>query len=223
MSRSVLMSRSSVQNVEGVPALLFHGKTAGGLTERCKNTMRKSAYPRAEAIEVAEAVRDSLEPVCQRIQIVGSLRRGKPAVGDIELLYVPKWAEQRDGLFDVKKFDLSEALLHRLLSSGIIEKRPNVNGHFAWGSKNKLGLHAQSGIPVDFFSCEPQNWFVSLVVRTGSKFTNITLANGAIKKGGYLLAYGSGIQWSDGSVEAATSERHLFDLCGVPYLEPEQR
>jgi len=37
------------------------------------------------------------------------------------------------------------------------------------------------------------------------------------------MAYGCGIKWSNGEIWAANSEHDVFDLCNVPYLEPENR
>ena len=45
----------------------------------------------AEAQEVADALIAELSRYCERIEIAGSLRRGKAEVGDLELVAVPKW------------------------------------------------------------------------------------------------------------------------------------
>lgn len=79
-----------------------------------------------------------------------------------------------------------------------------------------------------------ENWWVSLVVRTGSKETNLRLTTGAQRLGRTLHAYGSGVTINraqtiggeahlPGSEIKATSEQAVFELCEVPYLEPEQR
>ena len=46
------------------------------------------------------------------------------------------------------------------LASSFLAKRPNVNGVFAWGEKNKLGQHVETGIPVDFFTAARETWFI---------------------------------------------------------------
>lgn len=76
---------------------------------------------------------------------------------------------------------------------------------------------------MDFFSTTAENWNVSLVIRTGGKATNLKLTNGAIAKGAHLQAFGSGIVLQNKKIIPATSERHVFELCGVPYQEPEFR
>lgn len=185
----------------------------------------KQKFPHAQAMKVATELVNLLTPQTENICIAGSLRRGKPFVGDIELLYIPNITQVKTGLFesDMQSVNWTENFLLKLLNSGAIEKRPNVNGHFAWGVNNKLGRHVASGIPVDFFATTRENWFVSLVIRTGSKETNLSLTTGAQKLGRRLNAYGCGVTGPDGQVIAATSERHVFELCGVPYKEPQAR
>lgn len=183
----------------------------------------KTKWPHAEALRVAEELQAMISPACKRIAIAGSLRRWKPEVGDIELLFVPILSERPDGLFDRRIVDVCSEVVEKLLADGVLAKRPNVNGHFTWGERNKLAIHVPSGIPVDLFGTTEANWFVSLVIRTGSKETNLRLTNGAIRRGATLNAYGSGVTWSDGTQTAATSEQHVFEMCGVLYLPPERR
>ena len=183
----------------------------------------KVKFPHAEALAVAQILQARLAPSCTRMAIVGSLRRGKPEVGDLELLYVPIVAERPDGLFDKRLVDVTSEVIEGLLRDGTLTKRPNVNGVFTWGERNKHAVYVAGGIPVDLFGTSEDKWWVSLVIRTGSKETNLRLTTGAQRQGGSLNAYGMGVTWADNSVTAATSERHVFELCGVPYLEPNQR
>jgi hypothetical protein len=68
------------------------------------------------------------------------------------------------------------------------------------------------------------NWWVSLVIRTGGKDTNLKLATGARKLGRTLHAYGCGVEdLKTGEVVKANSEQDVFRLCAVDYIEPNQR
>lgn len=184
----------------------------------------KSKFPRYDALDVANELCDRLGPHCERLVVAGSLRRGKPEVGDIELLYIPKLAQMPDGLFDVKAFNLADSELVQLVGMGVLRPRPNVNGHTSWGEKNKLAVHVPSGIPVDLFSTTEDKWWCALVTRTGSKESNIRLCNGAHRLNREFLPYGVGVRdRASGEVLPATSEKHVFELCGVDYLEPERR
>ena len=165
-----------------------------------------------------------LSPACERITIAGSLRRGKHEVGDIELLFIPKFEEIPDGFFDKIKTDLAARKIQELLDRKILVERPNINGGFSWGKENKLAIHRPSGIPVDLFSTTAEKWWVALVIRTGSKETNLRLTTGANRLTRTLNAYGTGVtNRKTGETTAATSERHVFELCGVPFLAPEKR
>lgn len=183
----------------------------------------KRKFPHAAALAVAEELQAMLAPACHRIAIAGSLRRLKPEVGDIELLFVPRHSERPDGLFDTKTVDVCGEVVENLVRQGVLAMRPNVNGSFTWGERNKLAVHVPTGIPVDLFGTSEANWWVSLVIRTGSKETNLALTTGANKQNASLMAYGCGVKWSDGSVTPATSEQHVFEMCRVPYKEPPQR
>lgn len=154
---------------------------------------------------------------------MGSIRRRKATVSDIELLFVPRMSEVPDDLFNTAKVNLAEQIIERWLQNGLLAKRPNSNGHFSWGPQNKLAVHVPSGIPVDLFATTERKWYVSLVIRTGSRETNLRLTNGAIRMGGTLHAYGSGFSWKDGTNTDAACEEDVFRLAGVPYLEPHRR
>lgn len=182
-----------------------------------------SRWPHKAAWTVAEELAAALVPFVDRITIAGSLRRQKPTVGDIELLFVPRHETRQADMFATEQVDLAGEQIERLLITGEITKRPSKTGAFTWGPKNKLALH-RSGIAVDFFATTLENWWVSLVVRTGGKETNLSLTTGAQNLGRSLNAYGCGVtNRRTGEITPATSEEHVFQLCGVPYLSPEQR
>jgi len=176
-----------------------------------------------EAWPVAAILKAALAPYCSRIEIKGSLCRLKHDVGDIEILFVPRTEDRQKDFFSTEPVDLAAEKIGKMILSGEIGKRPNKAGFFTWGPLNKLGIHIASGIPVDLFSTSESNWWVSSVIRTGSKDMNLALTNGAIKLGRTLNAYGCGVTMSDGTIIPATSEQHVFELCGVAYREPKDR
>lgn len=179
----------------------------------------------SECLTVGEMLVKELAPFTERIEIVGSVRRKRPLCSDLELLYIPKLEKRKTGLFDedAAQINLVDKILDEWLASGLISKRPNKAGMLAWGEKNKLAVHSLSGIPLDLFSTTADNWAVSLVIRTGSKETNLRLTSSAIARGGHLNAYGCGVTWKDGTSTPAISEEDVFKMCGVPYIEPHAR
>lgn len=185
--------------------------------------MSKTRWPLDYARLTATVLSQVLTPFCERVAIAGSIRRGKEAVGDIELLYVPRYEDRQLDLISTAPVSLADEQIDIWLMNATLAKRPSKTGVFSWGEKNKLAVHVPSGIPTDLFATSIENWFVALVIRTGCKETNLRLTTGAQKRGGSLEAYGCGVRWSDGTVKPCLSERDVFEQCGVPYLEPNAR
>lgn len=188
----------------------------------------KRKFPRADAIAAAKDLVAHLNPHCARLVVAGSLRRRKQSVGDIEILYIPQFASARDGLFDTKQIDLAEAELQRLLGGGTIRKRPTASPggrppRESWGPKNKHGVHVASGIPVDFFLARSSNWWNYLVCRTGGAQNNIEISSAAQRKGWKWHPYSEGFTDRYGLTVPAASEREVFELAGLKYLEPWER
>jgi DNA polymerase (family X) len=188
------------------------------------DTKDKQRFSAAIARKVAEQLVTELAPRCERIEIAGSLRRGKPDVGDIEILFVPRIGQVRvPGELFPKSGLLTDELIEHWLAKGVLTKRHNINGTAAWGALNKLAVHAASGVPVDLFATTSERWFVSLVVRTGSKEMNTTLAGSALRRGMQLHAYGVLEVTATGEQIIPQSEREVFERLGVPYREPAER
>jgi len=190
----------------------------------------KQRYPLADARAVAAELIAALQyapcgPCCERIEIAGSIRRQKPTVGDVELLFIPRF-EQRQvppNLFPTLT-DLAALKFDELIRTGILAKRLNKNGGTAWGAQNKLAVHVASGIPVDLFTATDANWFNYLVCRTGGAENNRQIAMAAQARGWKWNPYGTGFE-RVGYFErhVVKAERDVFDFAGLPYLTPELR
>ena len=183
----------------------------------------KTKFPRAEAIAVAKELCVALTPMCSRLIVAGSLRRRRPEVGDVEIVFIPLVESVRDGLFDQRPVSMADAVLELFLSSGRLAKRRNVNGSEMWGPKNKLAVHAASGIPVDFFSATPENWFNYVVCRTGGAESNTRIASAAQARGWKWNPYGAGFTDDQRTIVPVKSEREVFEFAGLEYLEPWER
>jgi DNA polymerase/3'-5' exonuclease PolX len=199
----------------------------GVMDEKEKERFR---FPLGRATSLAKKFVEVLSPHCARIEIVGSIRRQKPFVKDIELLLVslPGSIKDPSDFFGHSVPRLAAAIaLDQLLKDGIIVKRPNVKGHISWGDENKLALHVKSEIPVDFFFTTAEKWFNSLVVRTGPKQSNQAIAQAAINKGWHWHAYGDGFTRNDGKHtidrHRVESEADCFHFVNLPYVAPEKR
>jgi DNA polymerase/3'-5' exonuclease PolX len=185
----------------------------------------KTKFPLADAEPVAQSLLLRLAPYCERIVVAGSIRRCRPEVGDIELLFVPKMQERTVDFFEKKNVSLADEAIEYMLNLGLLKKRPSKVGAFTWGPCNKLAVHVESGIPVDLFASIERNWWNALVCRTGGKENNLLITTTARRRGWTFEAYGSGfasLLRSD-TRHDTTSERNVFEFLGLPYKEPWER
>lgn len=185
----------------------------------------KIKFPLDEAKAIAQDLVFSLKDACEQIIIAGSIRREKASVGDIEIMYIPKW-ERRPvpgDMFEQKDTNLAYLAIEHLIRDGVLAKRPNINGSETWGRWNKLAVHVATGIPVDLFETTPGKWFNTLVVRTGPKELNQRIATLAQSKGCRWNVYDVGFTDRRGDVWPMHSEEDVFKFVGLPYAEPKDR
>lgn len=189
----------------------------------------KHRYPREAALPVARELCDLQKPVTSQLIVAGSLRRRKPTVGDIEILFVPRSEDRPFDLLSSRPVNLAEELLDDLLTRGILAKRLNVQGRCAWGAQNKLAVHVANGIPVDLFTATEENWWNYLVCRTGPGESNVRIAEAAQRMGWKWHPYGSGFDRGGDMTgrpyeeRIMHSEREVFEFVGLPYHEPHER
>ncbi len=187
----------------------------------------KPRWPRADALAVAKRLSAALAPYCERIEIAGSLRREKPTVGDIELLYIPRVTQEPDpnsllgDLLPVNQADREIAILQR---TGILARRLNCKGAEMFGPLNKLMLHRYTEIPVDLFATTEAAWFNYLVCRTGGADNNVAICEAARARGYKWNPYAEGFtNLRSGLSQPMHSEEHVFTFVGLPFLPPNQR
>ena len=193
--------------------------------------------PHEFAMQVAQDLKARLSPACERIEIAGSLRRKRPTVKDIELVYIPK-VESISNLIGepiVHRNFLEELLDHLLncdytvrvnsedvlVSGGVFEKRSSKDGRFTYGENNKLLIHKPTRIPVDVFAAKHVNWGMTLLVRTGSAGFNkrVMTRFQQLRMQGHAYA---GVSTTDGEVDCP-DEEIIFKLLGWEFMLPEER
>jgi len=156
-----------------------------------------------EATTIAEKVKETLSPYCERLEIVGSIRRGKPVVHDIDMVLIERPS--------------AWLLLNSLIASiGTIELGGNKIKRLWYGDK-------ESGIAIDIYYATPATWATLLLIRTGSKESNIRLASLAKRKGWHLKANGDGLFNEKGERIAGETEESIYRALGIPYQEPQER
>jgi len=148
------------------------------------------------AQRIAEAVIKRLSPYC-RIEVVGSVRREKPQVKDIDFVLIPS--------------DLWN-LTHEIKGMGMVK-----------ASGDKLTRVMVGNVQVDLYFATPATWATLLLIRTGSAESNIRLATMAKKKGWHLAASGDGLFNEVGQRIAGDSEESIYEALGLLYREPQER
>lgn len=164
----------------------------------------------ADALRIAEHVRDSLAPHCARIEIAGSIRRRRPDVGDIEIVCIPKFELDPDSLIPIyrRSFDFIR----------VVDGWEKVKGAATGKYCQRIG---PDGMKLDIFIANPDNFGLILAIRTGSaEYSHRVLATGWVRNGYKSV---NGMLTRNGAAIPTPEETDLFRLAGVPWTEPEKR
>ena len=149
---------------------------------------------------LSEEIAQSIGGLCNRVEIVGSIRRKKLTVGDID--------------FVVNASDCNWCKIVQSL------KRTQVI--CAGNNLIKLNYpYENSRFQTDFYRATEQTFGIQTLIRTGSAEHNMWLAGVAISKG-FRLKYSEGLL-KDNAVVAGDTEESVFSALGLPTPAPEQR
>lgn len=159
-----------------------------------------STLEHAKAQAFAMQIQEIIKPLCDKLKIVGSIRRKKPQVGDIDFVALASDAKWTKIALALKK-------------SQVICQGPNLT---------KLNYPIEGGFfQVDFYRATPKNFGIQELIRTGSADHNMWLAGYAQSKG-YRLKYSTGLMKDEIAV-AGETEESVFSALGIPCSEPQQR
>lgn len=142
-----------------------------------------------------------ISPLCDDLEVVGSIRRRKEFCKDIDMVLLPK----------------SLVKLYQLLAD---EHQHDVV-IVKWGKK--LACLTYQMAQVDLYFATPETWATLLLIRTGSKENNIRLCQAAQAKGWKLKADGTGLVDALGNRRAYNMEEQIYAALGLPYQEPWER
>lgn len=184
------------------------------------------------AYQIATEIRTRLAPVCERIEIAGSVRRGKEEVKDIELVCIPK-KRTRPVFGQSIKFETElDALLYDLMRMHTAHPGQLHFQEVKNGPKYKQMLIVGSesiwnpNLPLDLFCVTPPaQWGVLYTLRTGPADYSKWLVTSRAQ-GGALPAH---LTIHGGSVSDAThvypvpEEQDFFDLLELDWVEPRDR
>lgn len=154
--------------------------------------------PEAEKLsgEVAEYLMQS--GLCEKVEVLGSLRRRVATVGDVDLAVIT---------------DKPDELMEHLL------KFSGVKKVLSTGTKTTMFVH-KSGRQVDVKTQSRERWGAMLQHYTGSKMHNIHLRKLALEKGLSLSEHGIK---SKGKITGYKTEDDFYAALGLEYIPPELR
>jgi len=163
----------------------------------------KIALERAQ--KTAEVIVKRLAPYCKKkadvqtpyIEVVGSVRRQRPWVNDIDIVLIP-----------ADPWNLYHAIL------GLGQTR---------AAGNKIMRVIVGDIQVDIYIASEETWATLLLIRTGSAENNIRLCLRAKHMGWHLHADGSGLFNEKGERIAGDTEESIYNALGLKYQLPEER
>lgn len=94
------------------------------MTANCE-TKGKPRFANSVGGLVAAELGAALDPACARWTVAGSLRRQKPTIGDLEILYIPKleWCRDPQDFFASGQVNRAEQCIAALERRGTLERR----------------------------------------------------------------------------------------------------
>jgi len=156
----------------------------------------------AHAEEIAERIKDYLEKsgLISKMEVLGSLRRRKETVGDLEFAVVTTEPEHVMSYF-VKFPEVEDVLMKGPKRSSVVLK---------------------NGVQVDFRVSEPEAFGSMVQYFTGNRQHNILLRTYALEKGLSLSEYGVKSK-KTGKIHETKTEEEFYEKVGLQYIPPEIR
>ncbi len=184
--------------------------------------------PRVYLENFTRGIKSELEKIkeIKEIKFVGSVRRKKSIVGDIDILVLPD--------FNISSYDLgrSEKLIKRLWALPFVEK---IASRDIRAESISARFETTIGIDVEIIISSYKNWASDLLYTTGSKKHIKKLEKAAIKKGyfknGKIDISSSHSTKKDLRKELKTGfeedtdtrEEEIYNALGLQYIPPELR
>lgn len=193
-----MKEKKEARVLKGLAALREARQARAGQAQ-AEPTARRFLWPVAAA--AAEALGAYLRARgAERVEAVGSYRRRRETIGDLDLIVVGGDAQALGEAF-VAHPDVREVL-----------------GHGA----AKCSVVLASGLQVDLRPFAPESLGAALQYFTGSKLHNVALRERAQRRGLKLNEYGV-FRVADDQKLAGASEEEVYAALGLPWIAPELR
>lgn len=169
-----------------------------------------------DACRIADRIKAELAPMCERIEIAGSLRRGRPEVNDIDFVILPK-----PGQIDaIKARCEKKCAVVKDGDQNYIVRLPECGGRP--GSGFQVDILFARHAAADLLQRVPGNFGTLLLCRTGSTAHNIYLVEHAKTRGFTWNPY-KGVLDGEGFVIASETEEEIFDMLALNFVPPANR
>lgn len=163
----------------------------------------------ARAALIATKIAASLAPLCEKIEIAGSIRRARPLCGDIDLVILPRPGEQA-------------AIKARCKQKCAVVIDGPQNCIYRMGDDTQIDIFFARHPVKELLQTIPGNFGSLLLCRTGSKEHNIYLVEHAKRRGLQWKPY-EGVFDEDGYCLASETEESIFDALNLGFVPPERR
>ncbi|MDE2099080.1 MAG: hypothetical protein KGL39_17635 [Patescibacteria group bacterium] len=168
-----------------------------------------------------------LRPHCDRLEVAGSIRRGRPVCNDVDIVCIPCLTEYKDLLGHVTG---RQNQVHMFLLNYVADYQARHPGNMGQEQVRVIsgGETVGKQMIVQLPKCQLDVWFATeatfaslLLCRTGSKEHNIWLCQRAVERDIHWNPY-EGLS-DQGGVLPARSEEELYKHLGLAFIEPKNR
>ena len=153
--------------------------------------------PRKDALVVGTKLEQALQPLCNVVTIVGSIRQGKDMIGDIDIVVIPN--------IDPAEF---------------LERCKDIIEYEYGGKKKIFGMFMDR--PINIFVTDESGYGACTYQMTGPAKYNILMRRRAKLKGFRLNEYGL-YDRESGDYVAGATERSIFEALNLEYKAPTER
>jgi DNA polymerase/3'-5' exonuclease PolX len=190
---------------------------------------------------LAQALLEQLASACVRIEIAGSVRRGKPDPHDLDLVAIPMLGEftvrnlcgEVTAAYTIHHLDDT---LGTLIQAGEWEYDPDLKRD---GPKYKRLRHVGTPVCCDLSITDSRRWGMKVTLRTGPADFSKALVSGAHRRGMFVsdgLLHAHTPRYNDKRrvlpcpqgetcpfIRETPEEIDVFDALGIPWIEPGKR
>lgn len=179
----------------------------------------KDNIPRSEMIEIDKYLHDVLLKIDPQLFgiICGSYRRMKPTSGDIDMLIVHPLVKSKSKVITKNYLQL---FVQKLKDTGfIVDSLTGEDVPTKYMGFCQLNDYPVRRIDIRFMPYD--SYYSAILYFTGSKDFNKKMRQTAISMGYTLNEYG--LFDANGKMSKVSSEKDIFDILGMEYIDPEGR